>query len=70
MKDLILLDVTPLSLCTNVVGGFAFKMIPRNTSIPTKKTDIFTTTENSQSKVTFQVLQGERHMAADNKLLG
>ena len=52
------------------MGGFAHKMIPRNTAIPIKKTDTFVTTEDAQSSITVKVLQGERHMAADNKLLG
>lgn len=69
-KDMVLLDVTPLTLSTEVKGGFSFKMIPRNTTIPVKKSDIFTTTEDAQTSIKVKVLQGERQMAADNKLLG
>lgn len=70
MTGIVLLDVIPLTLATEVKGGFSFKMIPRNTAVPIKKTNIFTTVEDSQTKVTFSVLQGERQMAKDNKLLG
>lgn len=70
MKDLILLDVTPLTLSTEVAGGFSFKMIPRNTAVPVTKTNTFTTIKDSQTNVVIKVLQGERQMAADNKLLG
>lgn len=69
-KDLILLDVTPLTLSTEVKGGFSFKMIPRNTPIPVTKSNIFTTVEDAQTSISVKVLQGERQMAADNKLLG
>lgn len=69
-KDLVLLDVTPLTLSTEVKGGFSFKMIPRNTPIPVTKSNIFTTVEDAQTSISVKVLQGERQMAADNKLLG
>jgi len=70
MKGLVLLDVTPLTLSTEVKGGFSFKMIPRNTAIPVKKSNSFTTTEDGQTNIVIKVLQGERQMAADNKALG
>lgn len=70
IKDMVLLDVTPLTLSTEVKGGFSFKMIPRNTAIPVKKSNTFTTVEDSQTSIHVKVLQGERQMAADNKLLG
>ena len=70
MKDLVLLDVTPLTLSTQIVGGFSHKMIARNTAIPVKKTDTFTTVKDGQTNIVVKVLQGERQMAADNKLLG
>jgi molecular chaperone DnaK len=70
VKDVLLLDVTPLSLGIETLGGIATKLIERNATIPTKKTQIFSTAADNQPAVTIKVLQGERPMAADNKLLG
>ncbi len=70
VKDVLLLDVTPLSLGIETLGGVFTRLIDRNTTIPTKKGQTFSTAEDSQSAVTIRVFQGEREMAADNKLLG
>ncbi|HHK73717.1 MAG TPA: molecular chaperone DnaK, partial [Rhizobiales bacterium] len=70
VKDVLLLDVTPLSLGIETEGGVFTRMIDRNTTIPTKKSQIFSTAADNQSAVTIRVFQGEREMAADNKLLG
>src|SRR5882757_3235009 len=70
VKDLLLLDVTPLSLAIETLGGVATPMIPRNTTIPTKKTETFSTAADSQTEVEVHVLQGERPMAAQNRTLG
>jgi molecular chaperone DnaK len=70
VKDLLLLDVTPLSLSIETLGGVATSMIPRNTTIPTKKTETFSTAADSQTSVEVHVLQGERPMAAQNRTLG
>ena len=70
LSDIVLVDVTPLTLGVEVKGGMVGPMIPRNTTIPAKKTEIFTTAENNQPGVEIVVLQGERPMAADNKTLG
>ncbi len=69
-KDILLLDVTPLSLGIETLGGIAHKLIDRNTTIPTKKTDVFTTAEDNQPTVEIHILQGEREMARDNRTLG
>jgi molecular chaperone DnaK len=70
VKDVLLLDVTPLSLGIETLGGIMTKMIDRNTTIPTKKSQIYSTAEDNQQAVTIRVFQGEREMAQDNKLLG
>ncbi len=70
VKDLLLLDVTPLSLGIETLGGVATKLIERNTTIPTKKSEVFSTASDSQSSVEIHVFQGERPMAADNRTLG
>jgi len=70
VKDLLLLDVTPLTLSIETLGGVATSMIPRNTTIPTKKTETFSTAADSQTEVEVHVLQGERPMAAQNRTLG
>merc|ERR1719311_1483077 len=70
VKDILLLDVTPLSLGIETLGGVITKLIPRNTTIPTKKSQVFSTAADNQTQVGIKVLQGEREMAADNKMLG
>jgi molecular chaperone DnaK len=70
VKDVLLLDVTPLSLGIETLGGVFTRMIDRNTTIPTKKSQVFSTAEDNQNAVTIRVFQGEREMAADNKILG
>ena len=70
VKDVLLLDVTPLSLGIETLGGVSTKLIDKNTTIPTKKSQVFSTAEDNQPAVSIRVLQGEREMAADNKLLG
>jgi molecular chaperone DnaK len=70
VKDVLLLDVTPLSLGIETLGGVFTRLIDRNTTIPTKKSQVFSTAEDAQSAVTIRVFQGEREMASDNKMLG
>src|SRR3546814_873893 len=70
VKDVLLLDVTPLSLGIETLGGIMTKMIDRNTTIPTKKSQVYSTADDNQSAVTIRVFQGEREMAQDNQILG
>jgi molecular chaperone DnaK len=70
VKDVLILDVTPLSLGIETLGGVSTKLIEKNTTIPTKKSQVFSTAEDNQAAVTIRVFQGEREMATDNKLLG
>ena len=70
VKDVLLLDVTPLSLGIETLGGVFTRLIDRNTTIPTKKSQVFSTADDNQTAVTIKCYQGEREMAADNKLLG
>lgn len=70
VTDVLLLDVTPLSLGIETLGGVFTKLITRNTTIPTKKSQVFSTAADGQTQVEIKVMQGEREMAADNKMLG
>src|SRR5690606_28893856 len=70
VKDILLLDVTPLSLSIETLGGVSTVLIPRNTTIPTRKSEIFSTASDNQTSVEVHVLQGERPMARDNRTLG
>src|SRR5258706_3292863 len=70
VKDVLLLDVTPLSLGIETLGGVTTVLIPRNTTIPTKRTEVFSTAEDNQTTVEIHVLQGERQLASDNKTIG
>ena len=70
VKDILLLDVTPLSLAIETLGGVATVLIPRNTTIPTRKSETFSTAADNQTSVEFHVTQGERQMSKDNKTLG
>ncbi|MDP1086326.1 Hsp70 family protein, partial [Klebsiella pneumoniae] len=69
-KDIVLLDVTPLTLSVETLGGVATPLIERNTTVPTKKSKVFSTAADNQTSVEINILQGERPMASDNKSLG